>query len=87
MRFAILSALGLASITTADSTPLQKLNAITDFYIFNSTIEEFMTSYYAQPQPEGGGLDWTVDGCSSFDEDPLGYNCTSRVTSSLPSTY
>jgi hypothetical protein len=82
MKCLILTALGFACAALATPTPplppsqTDDLYQITDYYIFNVTIEEFIKTRELEPQPAAGTLDWTADGCSSSPDDPFGFDCT-----------
>lgn len=73
MKHIILTTLGLALTVMSAPTPPTEIEKLTDHYLFNVTIDEFITTRNSSPKPPG--LDWSADGCSSSPDDPFGFDC------------
>lgn len=52
-------------------SPRQNINTITDQYLFDISLPQFVTFRNAR---NPATLDWTSDGCSDSPDNPLGFN-------------
>ncbi|WP_310278274.1 phospholipase [Haloactinomyces albus] len=63
-----------AGTAHADLTD-EELRAVTDLYLFEASLDEFVSIRSDRPFDEQ--LDWSTDGCSWSPDEPLGYEFTS----------
>ncbi|RYO65274.1 hypothetical protein AA0113_g5402 [Alternaria arborescens] len=76
MRCTILATvLGLASLTVSAPAALvsrqASLEQVTDSYMFDISIDEFITNRNAKNPPE---LDWSSNGCTASPDNPFGFD-------------
>jgi hypothetical protein len=77
MRCTILATvLGLASLAVSAPAALvsrqASLEQVTDSYMFDISIDEFITNRNTKNPPE---LDWSSNGCTASPDNPFGFDC------------
>lgn len=70
------AAVPTAVVTAHQTTLALSLLDATDYYLFNLTIDQFMTTRKIEDR-RPLGLNWTSNGCSSAPDDPFGFDCMS----------
>jgi hypothetical protein len=75
---ALFALLSLASFAVSAPSPLvlrqASLEQVTDSYVFDISIGEFIANRDAKTGPTE--LDWSSNGCTASPDNPFGFDCT-----------